>query len=218
MGHGWSGIVGGVHQESLSAAPRAQLYLLHAQGGKTWYMARAMTLLLRTDVDPLGLVAATRRQVHELDPNLPVYRVTTMAKTLAASTASQRFSMSLQLVFASIALALAVIGIYGVLSYSVAQRTREIGIRMALGAERSAILRLVVGQGMSLVVVAVILGLRGALGAAGVLTSLLFGVSARDPLTYGAVVLTLTVVAMAACWLPARRASTVSPQTALRQD
>ncbi len=215
------GIVGAVHQEALSTEPRAQLYLLHAQGAKTWSSRGtipAMTVLLRTDQDPLGLVAAARRQVHDLDANVPVYQVTTMAKAVAASTAGQRFSMFLQLVFAGIALLLAVVGIYGVLSYSVAQRTREIGIRMALGAEQSAILRLVVGEGMALVVAAVVLGVGGALAAAGVLRSLLFGVSVRDPLTYGVVVVSLTLVAFVACWIPARRASAVDPQSALRQE
>jgi putative ABC transport system permease protein len=126
--------------------------------------------------------------------------------------------MLLQLVFGGVALALALVGIYGVLSYSVAQRTREIGIRMALGAERDSILKLVVRQGMSLVFVAVVLGVGGALAAAQVLSSLLFGISPRDPLTYGVVTVTLVVAALVACWVPARRASAVTPQTALRYD
>ncbi len=116
------------------------------------------------------------------------------------------------------ALSLAVIGIYGVLSYSVAQRTREIGIRMALGAERSAILRLVVGQGMSLVGLALVLGVLAALAVAHVLASLLFNISPRDPITYGAVSVALAAAAFAASWLPARRASSVSPRTALRAE
>ena len=212
------GIVGAVRQEALDQEPRAQLYLLHAQSPRTWNPIRAMTVLLRSGVDPLGLVGAVRAEVHALDPNLPVYRVTTMERTLAESTASQRFSMFLQLVFAAVALALAAVGIYGVLSYSVAQRTREIGIRMALGAERRSILRLVVGQGMSLVVAALVLGVLTALSTGQVLATLLFGISPRDPLTYGAVGGALLLVAFAACWIPARRASAVSPQEALRFD
>ena len=153
-----------------------------------------------------------------MDPALPVYRVTTMETTVADSTATERFSMFLQLVFAAVALALAVVGIYGVLSYTVAQRTQEIGIRMALGAEHGSIMKLVVGQGMGLVLVAVALGVGGALATAQVMSSLLFGISARDPLTYGAVTAVLTLVAAVACYVPARRASTVSPQTALRSD
>jgi putative ABC transport system permease protein len=220
-GTGWArivGIVGAVHQESLADAPRAQLYLLHAQSPITWYGVRDMTVLLRTGVEPLGLVAAVRQQVKELDPDLPVYQVTTMAQTVARSTASQRFTMFLQLVFASVALLLAVVGIYGVLSYSVAQRTREIGIRLALGAERARIMTLVVGQGMALAAIAVCLGVLGALATAQVLASLLFGVSPRDPLTYGGVVAVLLLVSLVACWYPARRASAVSPQTALRAE
>ena len=125
-----------------------------------------MTVLLRTGVEPLGLVSSVRRVVARGDPNLPVYEVTTMEHHVASSTATERFSMFLQLVFASAALTLAVIGIYGVLSYSVAQRTQEIGIRMALGAEQSTILKLVVGQGMVLVFVSIALGVIGALATA----------------------------------------------------
>jgi len=212
------GIVGAVRQLGLDEEPRAQLYLLHAQSPRTWSPIRAMTLLLRTGVDPLGLVGAVRAEVRALDPNLPVYRVTTMERTLDESTASQRFTMFLQLVFAGVALLLAAVGIYGVLAYSVAQRTREIGIRMALGAERGSILKLVVRQGMVLVVGALLLGVVTALATGQVLASLLFGVSPRDPLTYGAVSGALLLVAFAACWIPARRASAVSPQEALRFD
>ena len=139
-----------------------------------------------------------------------------MEHHVASSTATERFSMFLQLVFASAALTLAVIGIYGVLSYSVAQRTQEIGIRMALGAEQSTILKLVVGQGMVLLFVSIALGVIGALATAQVLVSLLYGISPRDPVTYVAVTSVLTVAAAFACYLPAHRASTVSPQTALR--
>ena len=153
-----------------------------------------------------------------MDPNLPIYEVTTMENHVARSTATERFSMFLQLVFAAVALALAVIGIYGVLSYSVAQRTQEIGIRMALGAEQGTILKLVVGQGLLLVAASIVLGVIGALGTAELLSSMLFGISPRDPTTYVAVSSVLGLVAALACYLPARRASTVSPQTALRYD
>lgn len=212
------GVVGGVHQEGLDIEPRAHLYLVHAQSPATWFPVRNMTVLLCTGVEPLGLVSSVRRVVARADPNLPVYEVTTMEHHVASSTATERFSMFLQLVFASAALTLAVIGIYGVLSYSVAQRTQEIGIRMALGAEQSTILKLVVGQGMVLVFVSIALGVIGALATAQVLASLLYGISPRDPVTYVAVTSVLTVVAAFACYLPARRASTVSPQTALRYD
>ena len=212
------GIVGGVHQEALDVEPRAHMYLAHAQSPVTWYPVRGMTLLLRTGVEPLGLVSAVRGEVASMDANLPVYEVTTMGQTVADSTATERFSMFLQLVFAGVALTLAVVGIYGVLSYSVAQRTQEIGIRMALGAEQSSILKLVVGQGLGLILVSVAVGLLGAAATGQVLSSLLYGVSPRDPLTYGVVTVTLTLVAALACYIPARRASSVSPQMALRYD
>ena len=212
------GIVGSVRQEGLAEEPRASVYLLHAQSPRTWFPVRGMTVLLRTGVEPLGLVDAVRREVRSMDANLPVYQVTTMERTLSDATARERFSMFLQLVFAGVALLLAMVGIYGVLSYSVAQRTREIGIRMALGAQREGILRLVVGQGMTMVVAALALGVVGAMLGAQVMASLLFGISPRDPATYAAVVVALLVVSAVACWLPARRASSVSPQTALRYE
>jgi putative ABC transport system permease protein len=217
----WStivGVVGRVHQEGLDIEPRATLYLAHAQTPLTWFPVRGMTLLLRTGVEPLGLVSAVRGVVRGMDSDLPVYEVTTMAGTIADSTATERFSMFLQLVFAGVALVLAVVGVYGVLSYSVAQRTREIGIRMALGAEQSGILKLVVGQGMALVAAAIAVGVLGAFATGQLLSSLLFGVSPRDPVTYGVVAGVLATVAAVACYLPARRASEVSPQTALRCD
>jgi len=212
------GVVGAVRQESLDQDARAQLYLLHAQSPRTWFPIPAMTLLLHTGVEPLGLVSAVRAQVRDQDAGLAVYRVSTMQEALDRSTARQRFTMLLQLVFGGVAMALALVGIYGVLSYSVAQRTREIGIRMALGAERRSILKLVVEQGMRLVGLAVLLGVLGALAAGQVLSSLLFGISPRDPLTYAAVTLTLVLSALFACWVPARRASSVTPQTALHHD
>jgi len=212
------GIVGSVRQDALAVEPRAQLYLLSAQTARTWSLRRDLTVLLRTDVDPLTLVPAVRARVGSMDPDLPVYHVTTMAQTVDRSTARERFTMFLQIVFAGVALILAVVGIYGVLSFSVAQRAREMGIRMALGAERARIVRLVIRQGMVLVGAALVLGILGALSVATVLASLLYDVSPRDPLTFGVVTLTLTVVALLACWIPARRASGVDPQTALRLD
>lgn len=212
------GVVGDVRQERLDREPRAQVYFTHAQSPRTWFPIRAATVLLRTGSDPLTLLPAVRREVKAMDPDMPVFDVTTVAGTVARATAGQRFTMTLQIVFAGVALVLAMIGIYGVLSYSVAQRTREIGIRMALGAERKSILRLVVGQGMSLALLAVVLGVGGALAAGQLLASLLFGVSPRDPFTFLTVVSALLAVAALASWLPAWRASSVSPQTALRSE
>jgi len=156
--------------------------------------------------------------VRELDPDLPLYDVGTMASTVQASVGPERFNLFLQLVFAGVALLLAAVGLYGVLSYTVAQRTREIGIRMALGAGRNRIVREVVRQGMTMVLVAGGIGVLGALAAGRGISGLLFGVSPGDPATYAAVVGVLGVVAALSCWLPARRASGVDPQSALRYD
>lgn len=217
----WSTIVGvvrSVHQQGLDIEPRATMYLAHAQTPATWSARRDMTLLLRTSLDPLALTASAREVVASIDANVPLANVTTMAATRARSTANERFSMLLQLVFALTALLLAAVGIYGVLSYSVARRSREIGIRMALGARGASIRRLVVGQGLMLVLFAVFIGVAGALAAGRLLSGLLFEISPHDPLTYTAVVGVLTLVAGLACYVPAYRASTVSPQIALRSD
>lgn len=220
-GNSWStivGVVGAVHQQGLDISPRANLYLVHAQTPATWSARRDMTVLLRTNLDPLALVAGAREVVRAIDPNVPLANITTMDATRARSTANAQFSMLLQLVFALTALILAAVGIYGVLSYSVARRTQEIGIRMALGARGSSIRRLVVGQGMALVFVAVLLGVAGAFLVGQLVSGLLFGISPRDPRTYAAVVIVLATVAGLACYVPALRASTVSPQIALRGD
>lgn len=220
-GNEWStvvGVVGAVRQQGLDVEPRAHLYLVHAQTPATWSARRDMTLLLQTGIEPLALVSAARQAVRDMDPNMPLFEVTTMDNTVALSTANQRFSMFLQVVFAAVALLLAVVGIYGVLSYSVAQRTQEIGIRMALGARGETILRLVVGQGLALMALSVAIGVGGALMLGQVLSGLLYGISPRDPATYVAVVAVLTCVGALACYVPARRASSVMPQTALRSD
>ena len=212
------GVVADVHQEGLDQEARPTLYFVHPQGGRTWFPVRAMTLVLRTAVEPTSLVGAVRREVQAVDPDIALYQVETLSQAVADSTATERFSMLLQLVFALVALTLAAVGIYGVMAFSVARRTGEIGIRMALGADRGQVLRMVVGQGMTIVLVAVLLGVGGALATAQVLSSLLYGISPRDPVTYAAVVGTLVAIAFLACWLPARRASGVDPGSALRYE
>ena len=212
------GIVGDVRQETLDREPRGQLYLAHAQSPRTWYPVRAMTVLLRAATDPLDLVPAVRDLVKERDADLPVYRVSTVARTVAESAASRRFAMLLLVVLSGVALMLAMVGVYGVLSYSVSRRTKEIGLRMALGAERRTIVRLVVAQGMVIVLPAIVLGVLGALAAGRVLQTLLFGISPRDPVTVLAVAGSLAAVALVACWIPARRASSVSPRAALSAE
>ena len=177
---------------------------------------RRINLLTRTEVEPLGLASAVRGQVAALNKDQAVFNVRTMEQTVAQSVAARRFSMLLLTVFAIVALGLASLGIYGLMSYAVAQRTREIGVRMALGAQMSDVLKLVVGQGMKLALVGVVLGLVASVALMQLMKTLLFGVSATDPLTFILIALLLTVVALLACWLPAQRATKVDPMQALR--
>ncbi|MBA2340502.1 MAG: ABC transporter permease [Pyrinomonadaceae bacterium] len=178
----------------------------------------SVSFAVRTKVEPASLTATLRREVSALDPNQPVYNINTMDANIAESIASQRFSMLLLGLFAVVALVLASVGIYGVMSYSVTQRTHEIGIRMALGAQGRDVLRLVVGQGLVLCLVGVGVGLLAALILTRFLASLLYGVSAIDLVTYLAVSVLITIVAFLASYIPARRASRIDPMIALRYE
>jgi putative ABC transport system permease protein len=177
---------------------------------------RRVNLLVRTTVDPLSLAQPVRNQIAALDKDQAVFNVRTMEEALSRSVAARRFSMILLSVFAMLALILAAVGIYGVISYSVAQRTREVGIRMALGAQTTDVLKLVVRDGLKLVVIGVVVGLVGAFMLSRLLTTLLFGVTPTDAITYVTVALGLIGVALAACYIPARRAAKVDPLVALR--
>jgi ABC-type antimicrobial peptide transport system permease subunit len=177
---------------------------------------RRINLLTRTDVEPTSLAAAVRGQIAALNKDQPVFNVRTMEQIVSQSVAPRRFSMLLLAVFAVVALALAVIGIYGMLSYAVAQRTREIGLRMTLGAQRTDVMRLVIGHGMKLAIAGVALGLIASFALTRTMKNLLFGVSATDPVTFGLITLLLTMVALLACWVPARKATKVDPMEALR--
>jgi putative ABC transport system permease protein len=159
-----------------------------------------------------------QREVTAMDKELPVFNVKTMDDYLAASMATPRFNTTLLAIFAMVALVLTIVGLYGVMSYSVAQRTNEIGIRMALGAQTRDVLSLVVKQGIKLVLLGLGIGLVGAFALMRVIGSLLFGVTTKDPLTFAAVAGLLTVVALLACYLPARRATKVDPLVALRYE
>jgi putative ABC transport system permease protein len=192
-------------------SPDAQFYTNFNQS-----RARTNTLLVRTDAEPLSLAAAVRAQVAALNKDQAVFNVRTMEQILARSVAARRFSMLLLTVFAVVALALASLGIYGLMSYAVAQRTREIGVRMALGAQSGNVLRLVIGQGMKLAFVGVATGLVASLALTRTMKNLLFGVSATDPATFAAIALLLTLVALLACWIPARRATRIDPLVTLR--
>ncbi|HEV2706871.1 MAG TPA: ABC transporter permease [Pyrinomonadaceae bacterium] len=181
-------------------------------------IARRILIVARTRSEPLAVADAIRREVLATDKNQPVFGVRTMDDIIAQSVASRRFAMMLLAVFAGVALVLAAVGIYGVMAYSVTQRTHEIGIRMALGAQARDILRLVVGQGMMLALIGVALGLIAAFGLTRVMTSMLYGVSATDPLTFASISVLLAFIALLACYIPARRATRVDPMIALRYE
>jgi len=204
------GIVGDIRHRGLESEPRAAMYMPVYE--------RTMTVVLRTKVDPSSLAAAVRKEVQTIDPDQPVAELKTMEQWLETAVAEPRYRTGLIALFALVALILASTGIYGVMSYSVTQRTHEIGVRMALGARRFDVLKLVVRQGMGLVVVGVIIGLLAAVGLTRLMSSLLFGVTAKDPLTFAAVASGLTLVAFIACYLPARRATKVDPLEALRYE
>ena len=177
-----------------------------------------VTSLPRTDVEPMSLTPAVRGQIAALNRDQPVFNVRTMDEIVGQSMAPRRFSMMLLAVFAVVALVLASIGIYGMMSYSVAQRTREIGLRMTLGAQRGNVLRLVIAHGMKLALAGVALGLIAAVALTRTMKNLLFGVSVTDPITFVGIALLLALVALLACWVPARRATKVDPMVALRYE
>jgi putative ABC transport system permease protein len=205
------GVIGDVKQISLDSELRPEIYVPHAQGAH-----QALTFFVRADGDPLSLTRAARSAIQAVDKDQPVAWLTTLDQVLAGSVSSRRGLMFLLGVFAVIAVMLAAVGIYGVISHSVSQRTREIGIRMALGARPVDVLKLIVSQGLALVIVGVGAGLVGAMALTRVLSSLLFGVNATDAVTFVCVSLILIVVALLACYVPARRATKVDPCVALR--
>ncbi len=207
------GIVGNVRHRSLSDAARAEMYVPQAQ-----FDNAGITLIVRTQTPPESLVNAIKQQVRELDPALPITDVKTLAAYRHEALALPRFTTMLLGIFAGLAVGLALVGLYGVMSYSVSQRTQEIGVRMALGAQAGDVLRMVVWQGLRLAGAGVLLGLAGALALTRLLQSLVYEISTNDPLTLTVVALLFAIVALGACYFPARRATKVDPLVALRYE
>ena len=206
------GVVGDVRSTTLNQESPALYYPVAAR------VAPLMDVVVRTSGSPESLLPAIRQRIREIDQELALANVRTMDQWLSNSAAQPRLNSVLLSVFAGVALLIAAIGIYGVLAYSVSQRTREIGLRMALGATPRSVLGLVVGEGMTVVSIGVGIGIAGGLALGRAVSSLVFGVTVRDPATFGGVAMILAAVALAACVIPARRAACIDPMIALRHD
>jgi len=205
------GVVGDVRHRGLDSGLRQTIYFPSLRLGYA-------NLVIRTTNDPVSLAAAVRREVAAIDPNQPVANIKTMERWVSESVAQPRFRTLLLGIFSAVALILSVVGIYGVMAYAVSQRTREIGIRLALGAQTGAVLKLALGQGMKLAGLGVAIGLLASLALTRLMKNLLFGVSATDPLTFAVIALLLTGVALVACYFPARKATKIDPLSALRRE
>ncbi len=214
------GVVRHIRHAALDEPPRPEVYAPFEQTDPAWQVeiGRAMDIAVRGAADPQRMVAGVRKQVQAIDPELPLSHVRTLADALSASIAPRVFNLRLLAGFAATALVLCVLGVYGVISYSVTQRRREIGVRMALGAQRVDIVRQVLARGVRAVAIGVALGAAGAVVAGRLLQQLLYGVTPRDPMTFAAAASLLVAVAMLACYLPARRAVRLDPATALRDE
>jgi putative ABC transport system permease protein len=208
------GVVGRVKMEGLNQdSNRVQGYFPYLQipnGG--------MTVIVKGSSDPTQLISSVRQQVKAIDPDQPIYNIRTMDEIRAESVAPERLNLTLLSIFAGLALVLAIVGIYGVMSYAVTQRTHEIGIRMAIGAQTWDVFRMILRQGMTMALIGVGLGLIGAFALTRLMTTMLFGVAPTDPLTFTVIAVLLTAVALLACYLPGRRATKVDPVVSLRYE
>ena len=212
------GVVGKVKNEGIREEVRETILFPYTNAGPAHPWQRHMTLMVRSSSNPTALTTAVREAVLSVDRAIPITQVQTLEDVVAGTVAGPRFVTILLGIFATLALGLAAIGIYGVLSYSVNQRTQEIGIRMALGARPAQVRRIVVGQGLVLAAIGIAVGIGGAFGLTRLLDSMVFGVSVRDPFIFVVVPVTLGLVAALAGYLPARRATKVDPMEALRSE
>jgi putative ABC transport system permease protein len=207
------GVVGDAKHYFLEEEARPQMYEAYSQAPGIF-----ATVVVRTTAEPMSLAEPVRQAVWKVDSDQPMWKVRTVESLIDRRVADKRFLMVLMGVFAALALALTVIGLYGVMSYAVSQRTQEIGVRMALGAGARHVHRMVLRQGMTLVLIGVAIGLAASWLLTRLMANLLFGVSATDPLTFGSISFLLTIVALLACLIPARRATKVDPIIALRYE
>ena len=205
------GVVGDVRNQNLSTESKPAYYVPQTQ-----VPFSSMVAVMKTTNEPRSLTSAATKEVAAMDQDVPLFGVKSMEEYLSASVAAPRFSTTLLSIFAGVALVLTIVGLYGVMSYSVAQRTNEIGIRMALGAQSRDVLLMIVKQGSVLILLGLAIGLVGAYALTRVISSLLFGVTAKDPFTFAAVSVLLAIVALLACYIPALRATKVDPMDALR--
>jgi predicted permease len=207
------GVVANQRERGLEADPTLTVYIPSYGSGPG-----PVQFAVHTAANPTALPPSLRSMLKEIDPNLPLSDVQTMDEIVSRSVAPRRFNMFLLSIFAAVALLLALVGVYGVLAYSVGRRTAEIGLRIALGATPRSVLTLIVGQGMRPIIVGIAIGMAGAVGLSHLVSSLLFDVRPVDPLTYGAVALLVAIAALLACYVPALRALRVDPVAALRQE
>jgi putative ABC transport system permease protein len=214
------GVIGDVKHAGLDTASNAEMYYPYQQVPPALmsFVEGTMTLVVQTAIEPSAMVRGISEQVQALDPNEPVFKVATMEELFHGSVAQPRFRALLLGVFAAVALVLASTGLYGVISYSVSQRSSELGIRAALGAQKSDLMKLVLGEGTRLAVAGVLIGIMFSMLLTGTIAKLLYGVTSHDPLTFIAIPLLLLAVAVLASYVPARRAMQADPNVALRYE
>ena len=207
------GIVGDVRNQNLSTEQKPAYYVPQTQ-----VPFNQLVAVVKTNAEPHSMISAVTKDVAAMDTDVPLFGIKSMEEYLSASVAAPRFNTTLLSIFAGVALVLTIVGLYGVMSYSVVQRTNEIGIRLALGAQSRDVLLMIVKQGSKLIVLGLVIGLLGAFLATRVISSLLFGVTTKDPFTFVAAAVLLAIVALLACYIPAWRATKVDPLEALRYE